>query len=220
PLDVLAKQIVAEVAAREWNEDELYALVRRASPYRALPREDFAAVVGMLADGFTHRRGRRGALIHYDGVNHLLRGRRGARLTALTSGGTIPDNADYQVLLEPENHFIGTVNEDFAVESMGGDIFQLGNKSYRIIRVERGVVRVEDAHGMAPTIPFWLGEAPGRSDELSVSVSRLRADVAARLRGDPSGEAAVRWLIDDIGIIEPAARQLVEYLHAGHAALG
>ena len=220
PLDVLAQQIVAEVAGQEWGEDALYARIRRAWPYRVLPREDFTTVVGMLAEGFSTRRGRRGALIHYDGVNHVLRGRRGARLTALTAGGTIPDNADYQVLLEPENHFIGTVNEDFAVESMGGDIFQLGNKSYRIIRVERGVVRVEDAHGMAPTIPFWLGEAPGRSDELSASVSRLRADLAARLVSDPSGEDAVRWLIDEIGIIEPAARQLVEYLHAGHAALG
>src|SRR5215510_807002 len=219
PLDVLAQQIVAEVAAREWNEDELYALVRRASPYHALPREDFTAVVGMLADGFTTRRGRRGALIHYDGVNHLLRGRRGARLTALTSGGTIPDKADYQVLLEPENHFIGTVNEDFAVESLAGDIFQLGNKSYRIIRVERGVVRVEDAHGMAPTIPFWLGEAPGRSDELSESVSRLRAEISALLVRDPSGETALRWLAD-IGIAEPAAQQLVDYLGAAHAALG
>src|SRR6266540_4573709 len=215
PLDVLAQQIVAEVATREWNEDELYALVQRASPYRALPREDFAAVVGMLAEGFSTRRGRRGALIHYDGVNHVLRGRRGARLTALTAGGTIPDNADYQVLLEPENHFIGTVNEDFAVESLAGDIFQLGNKSYRIMRVERGVVRVEDAHGMAPTIPFWLGEAPGRSDELSVSVSRLRGDIAERLRSDPAAEATVSWLVDDIGIAEPAARQLVEYLASG-----
>src|SRR5689334_496363 len=184
PLDVLAQQIVAEVAAKEWSEDALYKLIRRAWPYRDLPREDFAAVVGMLAEGFTTRRGRRGALIHYDGVNHLLRGRRGARLTALTSGGTIPDNADYQVLLEPENHFIGTVNEDFAVESLAGDIFQLGNKSYRIIRVERGVVRVEDAHGLAPTIPFWLGEAPGRSDELSDSVSALRAAIAERLATD------------------------------------
>src|SRR5262249_24558490 len=157
PLDVLAQQIVAEVAAREWNEDELYALVGRASPYRALPREDFAAVGGLLAGGFPPPRGRGGGRGHSDGGHHLPARRRGARLTALTSGGTIPDNADYQVLLEPENHFIGTVNEDFAVESMAGDIFQLGNKSYRIIRVERGVVRVEDAHGMAPTIPFWLG---------------------------------------------------------------
>src|SRR6266540_2642399 len=219
PLDVLAQQIVAEVAAREWNEDELYALVRRASPYRALARENFAAVVGMLADGFSTRRGRRGALIHYDGVNHLLRGRRGARLTALTSGGTIPDNADYQVLLEPENHFIGTVNEDFAVESLAGDIFQLGNKSYRIIRVERGVVRVEDAHGMAPTIPFWLGEAPGRSDELSAAVSRLRAEIAARLSGGESAERILRWLVDEIGISQPAGEQLLEYLASGHAAL-
>jgi len=182
PLDVLAQQIVAEVAAREYGEDKLYALMRRAWPYRNLSREDFAAIVAMLADGFSTRRGRRGALIHHDGVNRLLRGRRGARLTALTSGGTIPDNADYQVLLEPENHFVGTVNEDFAVESLAGDIFQLGNKSYRIQRVERGIVRVEDAHGMAPTIPFWLGEAPGRSDELSASVSQLRTHMAALLR--------------------------------------
>src|SRR3984893_12793207 len=184
PLDVLAQQIVAEIAAREWEEDALYDLVRRAWPYHALPREDFTAVVTMLAEGFTTRRGRRGALIHYDAINRVLRGRRGAGLTALTSGGTIPDNADYQVLLEPENHFIGTLNEDFAVESLAGDIFQLGNKSYRIRRVERGVVRVEDAQGMAPTVPFWLGEAPGRSDELSQSVSRLRTEIATRLSTD------------------------------------
>src|SRR5262249_4382126 len=193
PLDVLAQQLVAEVAARECGVDELYALVRRAWPYRNLSREDFAAVVEMLADGFSTRRGRRGALIHHDAVNRVLRGRRGARLTALTSGGAIPDNADYQVLLEPENHFIGTVNEDFAVESLAGDIFQLGNKSYRIQRVERGIVRVDDAHGMTPTIPFWLGEAPGRSDELSQSVSQLRANVAALLQRDPSGHAALHW---------------------------
>jgi ATP-dependent helicase Lhr and Lhr-like helicase len=219
PLDVLAQQIVAEVAAREWNEDELYALMRRAWPYRALKREDFAAVVAMLADGFSTRRGRRGALIHYDAVNRVLRSRRGARLTALTSGGTIPDNADYQVLLEPEDQVIGTVNEDFAVESLQGDIFQLGNNSYRILRVERGTVRVEDAHGLAPTIPFWLGEAPGRSDELSEAVSRLRAEIAALLSNDPCGERALRWLTE-IGIAEAAARQLVEYLSAGQAALG
>ncbi len=219
PLDVLAQQIVAEVATREWGEDELYALARRASPYRTLPREDFAAVVRMLAEGFSTRRGRRGALIHHDGVNHVLRGRRGARLTALTSGGTIPDNADYQVLLEPENHFIGTVNEDFAVESLAGDIFQLGNKSYRIIRVERGVVRVEDAHGMAPTIPFWLGEAPGRSDELSTAVSRLRAEIAARLNGGEPTETILSWLVAEVGIAQPAAEQLLEYLTSAHAAL-
>src|SRR5205085_2548687 len=146
-----------------------------------LPREDFNAVIAMLADGFSTRRGRRGALIHYDAVNHKLRGRRGARLTALTSGGTIPDNADYQVLLEPENHIIGTVNEDFAVESMAGDVFQLGNRAYRLLRVERGTLRVEDAEGAAPNIPFWLGEAPGRTDELSQSVSRLRAQFVTNL---------------------------------------
>jgi ATP-dependent Lhr-like helicase len=220
PLDVLAQQIVAEVSAREWSEDALYALIRRAWPYRALAREDFAAVVAMLGEGFATRRGRRGALIHHDAVHGMLRSRRGARLTALTSGGTIPDNADYRVLLEPENHFIGTVNEDFAVESLSGDVFQLGNHAYRILRVERGVVRVEDARGMTPTIPFWLGEAPGRSDELSQSVSRLRAEIAARLAGAAAGESAVRWLIESVGVAEIPARELVEYLAAGHAALG
>src|SRR5207237_3846511 len=181
PLDVLAQQIVAEVGARECNEHELLALLRRAWPYRALAREQFAAVVGMLAEGFSGRRGRRGALVHHDGVNGVLRGRRGARVTAITSGGTIPDNADYQVLLEPENQIIGSVNEDFAVESLAGDVFQLGNTAYRIRRVERGTVRVEDAEGQPPNVPFWLGEAPGRSDELSAAVTRLREEVAPRL---------------------------------------
>lgn len=220
PLDVLSQQVVAAVAAGEWSEDALFDLVRRAWPYRSLERSDFDAIVGMLADGFHTRRGRRGALIHHDAVNRMLRGRRGARLTALTGGGTIPDNADYQVLLEPDNHLIGSVNEDFAVESMAGDVFQLGNRSYKIQRVERGFVRVEDAHGMAPTIPFWLGEAPGRSDELSVSVSRLRAEVAGHLSRDSSGETVLRWLVDELAIDPEAARQLADYLRTGHAALG
>jgi ATP-dependent Lhr-like helicase len=181
PLDVLAQQIVAEVAAREWDEEKLFELYRGAYPYRALERAEFDEVVRMLADGFTTRRGRHGALIYHDAVNHELRGRRNARLTAITSGGTIPDNADYQVILEPQATFVGTVNEDFAVESLQGDIFQLGNVSYRILRVEQGRVRVEDAHGQPPTIPFWLGEAPGRSDELSNGVSRLRKEIEDRL---------------------------------------
>src|SRR5690242_1084537 len=164
----------------------------------------------MLANGFTTRRGRRGALIHRDEINGVLRGRRGARLTAITSGGTIPDNSDFQVLLEPENVVVGTVNEDFALESLQGDIFQLGNTAYRIIRVERGVVRVEDAQGQPPTIPFWLGEAPGRTDELSRAVSRLREDV---------GNGAVDRLADT-GVKEGASTQLAEYLRGAKAALG
>src|SRR5262249_53674823 len=146
--------------------------------------------------------------------------RRGARLTALTNAGTIPDNADYQVMLEPESTFIGTVNEDFAVESMAGDIFQLGNTSYQILRVERGIVRVGDAHGQPPTIPFWLGEAPGRTNELSQSVSRLRTEVSARLPAEPSGAGVARWLAEELGLDAAAAEQLGEYLAAAHAALG
>jgi len=172
----------------------------------------------MLAEGYSTRRGRHGALVHHDGVNHRVKGRRGARLTALTSGGTIADNADYQVILEPQAQFIGTVNEDFAVESLQGDVFQLGNVSYRILRVEQGRIRVEDARGEPPSIPFWLGEAPGRTDELSASVSRLRGELEAQL--DRGLEAACAWLSASTGIAAPAAQQLVNYLAAGRAALG
>ena len=219
PLDVLAQQIVAEAAAQDWPETKLFDRLRRAWPFRKLTREDFDSVVRMLAEGFATRIGRRGALIHRDSVNGILRGRRGARTTALTSGGTIPDTADYQVLLEPENAIIGTVNEDFAVESMAGDVFQLGNASYRIQRVERGTVRVEDAKGQPPNIPFWLGEASGRTDALSRSVSRLREEVEKRLRSDPSGDS-VRRRLEEIGVGAPGAEQLVEYLAAAAAALG
>ncbi len=218
PLDVLAQQVTAEVASREWAEDELFDLLRGAHPYRRLPREEFDECVRMLAEGFSTRRGRRGALLHRDAVNKMLRPRKGARLTALTSGGAIPDNADYRVMLEPEAQLVGTVNEDFAVESLQGDVFQLGNASYRILRVERGTVRVEDAHGQPPSIPFWLGEAPGRTEELSAAVSRLKQEIGQRLDGE-SG-AAIRWLTDTVGLDEAAAFQLIQYLSAGRAALG
>ena len=218
PLDVLAQQIVAETAAREWAEDGLFALLRGAWPYRDLARGEFDEIVRMLAEGYSTRRGRHGALVHHDGVNHLVKGRRNARLTAITSGGTIPDTADYQVILEPQAQFVGTVNEDFAIESLQGDIFQLGNVSYRILRVEQGRIRVEDARGEPPSIPFWLGEAPGRTDELSMSVSRLRAGIEAHL--DQGLEATTRWLCAEAAICGPAAVQLVNYLAAARAALG
>jgi ATP-dependent helicase Lhr and Lhr-like helicase len=216
-LDVLSQQIAGEVAARECGEDELFELVRRAYPYRDLARKDFDEVVRMLAEGFSTRRGRHGALVHRDAVQRVLRARRGARLTAITSGGAIPDTADYQVLLEPAGLVVGSVNEDFAVESLAGDIFQLGNTSYRILRVERGTVRVEDAAGMPPSIPFWLGEAPGRTDQLSLAVSRLRSALERELTR--SREAAVAYL-SAAGIGEPAASQLVDYLGAARIALG
>jgi ATP-dependent helicase Lhr and Lhr-like helicase len=218
PLDVLAQQIVAEVAAREWDEEGLFTLLRGAWTYRDLRRGDFDAILRMLAEGYTTRRGRHGALVHHDGVNHLVKGRRNARLTAITSGGTIPDTADYQVILEPQAQFVGTVNEDFAIESLQGDVFQLGNVSYRILRVEQGRIRVEDARGEPPSIPFWLGEAPGRTDELSVSVSRLRGELETHL--DAGLAAATTWLSAEAGIAGPAAVQLVNYLAAARAALG
>jgi ATP-dependent Lhr-like helicase len=216
PLDVLAQQIVAEVAAREWSEDALFEIAQRAYPYANLSKDDFLDVVRMLAEGFSTRRGHRAAYLHRDAVNRMLRGRRGAKLTAITSGGAIPDTADYDVVLEPTAQLVGTVNEDFAIESLAGDIFQLGNTSYRILRVEAGRVRVEDAKGQPPNIPFWLGEAPGRSDELSQAVSRLREDVVARIDRDESVEA----LAQKLDLAMPAARQLSEYLAAAHAALG
>jgi len=219
PLDVLAQQIVAEVSCQEWDEDALYDLIRRAYPFRELSRATFDETVRMLAEGFTTRVGPRGSYIHRDAVNKRLRERRGARLTAVTSGGTIPETGDYNVLLEPQATVVGTVNEDFAVESLAGDVFQLGNRSYRIIRVEMGRLRVEDAQGQPPNIPFWLGEAPGRTDELSIGVSRLRTDISAKF--DEGGrEGALDWLMSDLGLSKAAAEQIVDYLFRARAALG
>src|SRR3989441_467805 len=181
PLDILAQQMVAAVAPEEWTEDELFEMIRRAYPFRNLTRETFEAVVRMLSEGFSTPRGRPPAHLHHDSVNRRLRARKGARLSAITNGGAIPDTSDYRVILEPSETFVGTLNEDFAIESLAGDIFQLGNTSYRIKRVEPGAVRVEDAHGEPPSIPFWLGEAPGRSEELSGAVSRLRAELSDRI---------------------------------------
>ena len=180
PLDVLAQQTVAMVAAEDWSEDALLTAVRRAWPYRDLARERWREILAMLAGGFSTRRGRRAAYLHRDVVNGELRARRGARLTAMTSGGAIPDNADYDVVLEPHGAYLGSLNEDFAIESLPGDIFQLGNTSWRILRIERGSVRVEDAHGQPPNLPFWLGEAPGRTAELSDSVCDLLGWLAQR----------------------------------------
>jgi ATP-dependent Lhr-like helicase len=193
PLDVLAQQIVAEVSSQEWDEDALYDWLRRAWPYRDLARADFDAVVRMIAEGYASRRGVRAGLVHRDAVNRKLRGRQGGRMTAVMSGGTIPDTGDYTVLLEPEAVTIGNVNEDFAIESMAGDIFQLGNTSYRVLRIEPGRVRVEDAQGAPPTIPFWLGEAPGRTDELSFGVSRLREEISSRLDSRPLSPRERGW---------------------------
>jgi ATP-dependent Lhr-like helicase len=218
PLDVLAQQIIAEVGCREWGEDALFALVRRAYPYADLARDQYDAVLRSLAEGYTSRRGPRGAYVHRDAITRTLRGRRGAKLTAVTSGGAIPDNADFAVLLEPQGLQIGTVNEDFAVESLAGDVFQLGNTSYKILRVESGRVRVENAHGQAPNIPFWLGEAPGRSDELSAAIGRLRAHVDGWLN-ESSVEATIARLASEIGIDVEPARQIVEYLARARAAL-
>ena len=216
-LDGLCQQIVAEVAAREWRTDELFETFRRAHPYRNLTAAQFEECIDMLAAGFSTRRGRHTALLHHDSVNRMLRPRKSSRLTAITSGGAIPDNADYRVLMEPAGLLVGTVNEDFAVESLQGDVFQLGNASYRILRVERGTVRVQDAHGQPPSIPFWLGEAPGRSVELCAAVADLKQEIGRRL-ADPG--AARQWLIEAAGLDEVAALQLVGYLEAGRAALG
>ncbi len=209
PRDVLAQQIVAAAVEREWHEDDLYGLMRRAYPYRELPRPDFDAIVDMLAQGYATQRGRRGALLHHDAVNKRVKARDGARLAAITSGGTIPENADYTVKLEPEGITVGTINEDFAIESMAGDIFKLGTSSWRILQVVNGTVRVEDAKGAAPTIPFWLGEAPSRTNELSAAVSALRAQIA-----DQPVKVAKSVLMEEPGVDAAAAVQAVDYVHA------
>jgi len=204
PLDVLAQQIVAESACGDYTEDQLFALMKSAWPYRDLARKDFDDVLKMVGDGFATKRGRRGALVHRDEVNAEVRGRRGSRMLAITSGGAIPEVADYRVILEGEDTFIGTLNEDFAIESAAGDIFQLGNASWQIVQVTSGTVRVADAKGAPPTIPFWLGEAPARSDELSRAVSDLRLDFST--------------LAEDLP--ESAAREITSYFEDSRRILG
>ncbi len=232
PLDVLAQQIVAACAAGEWNEDDLFALVRGAYPYRALPRADFDAVVEMLSDGIAAQRGRYGAYLFRDRVHHRLRGRRGSRLAAITSGGAIPENALYTVVATPDDAVVGTVDEDFAVESLAGDIMLLGNASWRIRRVQRGRVLVEDAQGAPPNVPFWRGEAPARTAELSAVISellreRIGASAASfAASGDNSAaiaagrHPALAWLCDECGLDDAGAQQAVEYVVAGRTALG
>ncbi len=211
-LDILAQQMVAMCAAEDWSEDELYAVVRRTWPYRTLERKDFDAVLETLSEGISTARGRSGAYLHRDAVNRRLKGRRGARLTAITSGGAIPETALYLVVAEPEGVTVGTLDEDFAVESLAGDVFLLGTTSWRIRRVESARVRVENAHGAAPSIPFWRGEAPGRTRELSEEVSRLREDITAR--------RSVELLQTECGLDRRGAEQALEYVLAGRAALG
>ena len=228
PLDVLAQQMVAACAAEDWQEDELFALVRRAYPYRNLARKDFDEIIAMLADGIAARRGRYGAYLHRDQVNHRLHGRRGARLAAITSGGAIPDNALYTVVAEPEGTVVGTVDEDFAVESLRGDIILLGNTSWRIRRVQAGSVSVEDAKGAPPNVPFWRGEAPSRTMELSQQVARVREKISSltgnaapsdALMNSPQAAAAIQWLQDECGMDRPGAEQAVEYVVQGRAVL-
>ena len=229
PLDILAQQIVAMCAAEDWNEQELFQVLRRAFPYRNLSQADFDEIVEMLSEGIAARRGRYGAYLHRDRVNGWLRARRGSRLAAITSGGAIPENSLYSVVAMPEGVAVGTVDEDFAVESLAGDIMLLGNTSWRIRRVEAGRVLVEDAQGAPPNVPFWRGEAPARSDELSQHVSRLREQIGemtpsvapgAAQEKHPEFIAAVDWLKQECGLDAAGAEQLVEYIVAGRTVLG
>jgi ATP-dependent Lhr-like helicase len=215
PLDILAQQIVAACAQHEWEVETLFATIRTAFPYRDLERADFDAVLSMLADGIATSRGRSGTYLHYDRVNGRLRARRGARLAAITSGGAIPDTANYSVILEPDGHVIGSLDEDFAIESMAGDIFLLGTNSWKIRRVEAGVVRVEDAHGAPPSIPFWNGEGRGRTIELSREVCAVRTAIDER-----DDASAIVWLERESALDRAGAEQAVAYVRAGKKILG
>jgi ATP-dependent helicase Lhr and Lhr-like helicase len=229
PLDILSQQIVAMCAAEDWQEEELFQAVRRAYPYRNLARTEFDEIVAMLSEGIASARGRYVAYLHRDRVNGMVRARRGSRLAAITSGGAIPENSLYTVVAQPEGTVVGTVDEDFAVESMAGDIMLLGNTSWRIRRVQSGSVLVEDAQGAPPNVPFWRGEAPSRTDELSAYVSELREKISVFVPGTSSVSdeqtatgvrAAVNWLKLECGLDDAGAEQAVEYVVAGRAVLG
>src|ERR1700676_1202260 len=229
PMDILAQQIVAMCAAEDWNETDLFHLLRRAYPYRNLAREHFDEIIEMLSEGIASARGRYAAYLHRDRVNGIVRAARGAPLAAITSGGAIPENSLYTVVAQPEGITVGTVDEDFAVESLAGDVILLGNTSWRIRRVTSGSVLVEDAQGAAPSVPFWRGEAPARTDELSAHVADLREQISALVpRSVPAAEQpdrthfaeAVSWLQAECGLDQSGAEQAAEYVAAGRAILG
>jgi ATP-dependent Lhr-like helicase len=223
PLDILAQQIVAAAASHTWSEESLFALVRRAFPYRELDRREFDRIVQMLSEGISTNRGRGLAYLHHDRIHHTVKGRRGARLAAITSGGAIPDTANYAVVAEPEGTVVGSVDEDFAVESLAGDIMLLGNTSWRIKGVEMGKVRVEDAQGAPPNIPFWRGEAPSRTPELSAEVAKLREEIAWRSGGGGNEDAQLSplaWLRQECGLDARGGQQAIEYVLGGRAVLG
>jgi ATP-dependent Lhr-like helicase len=219
PMDILAQQIVAECAAQSWIESDLFQLVRRSTPFADLSRERFDEMIELLSEGIATGRGNPGAYLHRDRIHGEVRGRRGARLAALTSGGAIPETGDYRVVLEPEESVVGTVNEDWAIESMAGDIFLLGSTSWQITRVSNGVVRVVDAHGAPPSVPFWLGEAPGRTRELSEEVSQLRTSIEGML-AEGNADEAVTFVEGHCGVSNEVAALVVQYLAAGRTALG
>ncbi len=219
PLDILAQQIVAVAACEDSGEDEVFDLVRRAAPYGDLQRPQYDAIVEMLAEGFATRRGRRSALLHRDAIGKRLRGRRGARLIALTSGGAIPETGGYDVVLHPEGTKVGNIDEDYAIESNAGDIFLLGSTSWRILRVEQSRVWVEDAKGAPPSVPFWLGEGPSRTKELSVEVSDLRKEIADRLVKQGK-EATALFLVEACAADARGADLLCDYVNEGMRALG
>jgi ATP-dependent helicase Lhr and Lhr-like helicase len=230
PLDILAQQMVAICAAEDWGEDELFTLVKRAYPYRDLERKEFDDLLTMLADGIASQRGRFGAYLFRDRVNKRLKARRGARMIAIMNGGAIPETALYTVVAEPEGTVVGTLHEDFAVESLKGDIVLLGNMSWRIRRVESaGRILVEDAHGAPPSIPFWLGEAPGRTEELSRQLGELRQKISDLTpntvpgfvnQKSPEVLDAVNWLKRECGLDDSGAEQAIEYVVTGRTVLG
>jgi ATP-dependent helicase Lhr and Lhr-like helicase len=230
PLDVLMQQIIAACAAEPWQEDDLFALLTRAYPYRDLSRETFEELLCLLSDGIESSRGRYGAYILRDRIHGRLQARRGARSITVSNGGTIPETAVVSVILQPDGHQIATLDEDFTIDSGVGDVIQLGNASWRISAIETaGRMYVEDAHSQPPTVPFWRGEAPQRTAELSRWVCALREDIAARTIGllpgyisqsDPSVAAAVTWLKDECAVTDAGAEQLIAYIVAGRAVLG
>ena len=251
PLDVLAQQIVAEVAANdECSSDELFETFRRAYPYREMTREQFDSVVQIMAEGITDTSGRGKVYLHHDRVQRRLKARPAARIAATMNAGAIPDIGSYRVVADPDGVVVGTIDEDFAVESQRGDIFLLGSTSWRFQGIRGLDVVVTDAGGAPPSVPFWRGEAPGRTWELSEEVSRLREDISSRLGEEaiancklqvanceldqrPQSDVSVTvspphpvtpslsdWLQSETYCSEWAAEQIANYVAAQKAAIG
>ena len=208
-LDILAQQVVACVAVEPWDAGALFDMVRRAYPYRDLTPAAFEAVLKLVSGRYhteTFRDLR--ARIAWDRVHQQLRRLPGSARLALVGGGAIPDTGQFPLHLGEDGPKLGELDEEFVLERRVGETFVLGTASWRIESIDPHRVVVSPAEGRPAFIPFWRGEAAGRTAELGEAVGELTREIVGRL----DDKSLVTSLRTDFRLDEPSARRLRDYV--------